>query len=621
MKQTLFVSSVQKELAEERRAIRDFVRNDPLLRQFFDVFLFEDIPASDRRADDVYLSQVDRCGLYVGLYGMEYGLEDREGCSPTEREFQRATEKNRPRLIFVKGADDKGRHPKMTALIRKVGDQLVRRRFTDVDELKTALNASLVAHLQRQGMIQTQPFEEQVCAGASLGDIDDKAVAAFVRRARNERRFPLAESASVVDVLTHLHLLDEAYVSNAAILLFGRDPQRFMACAEVRCMHFHGTEIQRPVPFYQIFKGNLFEQVDKAVDFVLSKVNRSVGTRAEGPRAPVRYELPEDVVAEAIVNAVVHRDYASSGAIQVSVFSDRVEIWNPGELLPPLTAESLRKPHRSILRNTRIAEALYLAHYIEKYGTGTLMMIRESMDYALPEPRFGTNEPGEFGVTVWRDWLTEEALGELGLSDSQKVVLLEAKTGRGMSNRRYCEITGCSASTALRELRQLANLGILNKIGGTGRSAHYMVAKAKPVINPPNPSSGLKQQTRHKPVKPVRPKIAKGSKRPQNAVDSPIKRVINAPVVSLATSQVGTKLGLSRDQVEILHKCMTESSIGELMALAGRSNRSKFRDQVVKPLLTTGLLDMTLPTKPTSRNQKYSLTEKGRQFLTTLHNS
>lgn len=504
MKQTIFISSVQKELAAERKAVRDFVRNDPVLGDFFDVFLFEGIPAGDRRADAVYLDHVDRCDVYVGLFGMDYGVEDREGLSSTEREFDRATARHKTRLIFVKGKEDRNRHPKMLALIRKAGTQLVRRRYAGVEELKAALNASLVQRLRQQGKIQTRPFDQQACPRAGLADINDEAVAKFLRRARNERHFPLADDASTVDVLTHLHLLEDGALTNAAILLFGRDPQKFLPCAEIRCMHFHGTEIQRPVPFYQIFKGNLFEQVDQAVDFVLSKVNRSVGTRAAGPRAPVRYELPEDVVAEAIVNAVVHRDYTSSAAVQVSVFADRVEVWNPGELLPPLTSESLREPHRSVLRNKRIAEPLYLAHYIEKYGTGTLMMIRESVEYALPEPRFGTEQPGEFGITVWRDWLTEEMIAELGLMEGPKAAVLQAKTTGGLNNKQYRAITGCSESTALRELRQLTSLGILIKAGGTGRSVRYIVARTKPVINPPNPSPTEPTQTRHKPVKPVR---------------------------------------------------------------------------------------------------------------------
>lgn len=88
-------------------------------------------------------------------------------------------------------------------------------------------------------------------------------------------------------------------------------------------MHFHGTEIQRPAPFYRVFKGTVFEQVDMAVDFVLSKINLGVGARAESAQAPVRYEIPPDVIREAIVNAVAHRDYASAGTVQVSVFVDR----------------------------------------------------------------------------------------------------------------------------------------------------------------------------------------------------------------------------------------------------------------------------------------------------------
>ncbi len=69
----IFVSSVQKELAEERRAVADFISNDSLMRRFFDVFLFEDLPASDRRADAVYLAEVERAAVYVGLFGNEYG--------------------------------------------------------------------------------------------------------------------------------------------------------------------------------------------------------------------------------------------------------------------------------------------------------------------------------------------------------------------------------------------------------------------------------------------------------------------------------------------------------------------------------------------------------------------
>jgi hypothetical protein len=171
-KSVLFISSVQKELQEERRAIRDFIQGDPLCSRYFRVFLFEDLPATDRLADDVYLEEVDRCEIYVGLLGNEYGTEGAEGLSPTEREFEQATTKSKKRLVFVKGMDDKKRHPKMLKLIRKAGSQLIRRRFTGLPDLTASLYASLVDHLERTGLLRTVPFDADVCSRASLHDIN-----------------------------------------------------------------------------------------------------------------------------------------------------------------------------------------------------------------------------------------------------------------------------------------------------------------------------------------------------------------------------------------------------------------------------------------------------------------
>jgi len=472
----IFVSSTQKELAEERRAVKSFIEGDPLLSRFFTVFLFEDLPASDRRADAVYLAEVDRCAVYLGIFGYEYGVEDGEGFSPTEREFERATATGKPRLIFVKGADDRGRAPKMKSLIRRAGRQLIRRRFGSSQELTAALYASLVDYLEACGTIQTRPFEDRPCLEATLDDVDARAVTSFVHLARLERRFPLPVKTPTADVLAHLHLLHGDRPGNAAILLFGRDPQRFHPSAEVRCMHFHGTEIQRPVPFYRVFKGTLFEQVDMAVDFVLSKLNRSVGTRAESNQAPVRHEIPPDVIREAIVNAIAHRDYTTAGAVQVSVFADRVEVWNPGVLLPPLTLESLRQPHGSIARNPRICEALFLRHYIEKYGTGTLMMIRESLAHALPEPNFA-QRGGEFTIAVWRDWLTEEVLAGFHLNERQLQAVSLVKTRGQLTNREFRDQTGVIIRTATRDLDALVRKGVLMKVGTTGRSTYYVLAR------------------------------------------------------------------------------------------------------------------------------------------------
>jgi ATP-dependent DNA helicase RecG len=139
----VFVSSAQKEMKDERRAARDFIEGDALLRRFFDVFLFEDLPASGRRPDELYLAEVERSAIYLGLFGNEYGYEDAAGVSPTEQEFDRATATGKERLVFIKGTDDKARHPKMRALIRKASDQLNRRRFGSISELTALLYAAL----------------------------------------------------------------------------------------------------------------------------------------------------------------------------------------------------------------------------------------------------------------------------------------------------------------------------------------------------------------------------------------------------------------------------------------------------------------------------------------------
>lgn len=81
--------------------------------------------------------------------------------------------------------------------------------------------------------------------------------------------------------------------------------------------------------------------------------------------------------------------------------------------------------------------------------------------------------------------------------------------------------------------------------------------------------------------------------------------------------QVGTKSGLSPEQVKILNICSNASGIKDLMEVTGRSNRTKFRDQVLRPLLSNVLIEMTIPDKPSSSKQKYQLTERGRTVLNT----
>ncbi len=408
----IFISSEQKEFASERAALRDYLRGDALMRRFFEVFLFEDVPAADRRADELYLDEAERCDLYVGLFGDDYGHEDPEGVSPTEREFTCATRFRRVRLIYVKGADDKAKHPKMRSLIRRVGDELIRRRFLDTPSLLSAVYASLVAHLEEHKLILNGPFDGAPCREATLKDLDTAGMKAFIREARASRGFPLKDTASARDLLTHLNLIDDGHPSNAAMLLFGREPQRFLRSSEIKCAHFHGTEVAKPIPSYQVYQGTVFTLVDQAVDFVMSKLALSVGTRAQSTKAPVAYEIPREAVAEGIVNAVAHRDYASAGSIQVMLFSDRLEIWNPGQLPSSMSLASLRQAHGSVPHNPLLAEPLYLTQYIERLGTDTGDMIRRCREAGLREPEFLVSDG--FTLTLWRTKTAEAVAAPSG---------------------------------------------------------------------------------------------------------------------------------------------------------------------------------------------------------------
>ena len=418
----IFISSVQREFAQERKALRNFLQNDPLMRRFFDVFLFEDVPALDRRPDSLYLDEVKHSDIYVGLFGNDYGSEDADGISPTEREFDQATASGVHRLIFVKGTNDNERHPKMQTLIRKAQSGLIRKRFNTSEELVTALNAALVEDLESRNLIRSGPYDAAPCLKASLDDLDCERMTRFIRLARMARAFPLTEDVSMEELLGHLNLLNDGRPTNAAVLLFGKSPQHFLISSGVKCAHYHGTQVAKPIPSHQIYNGTAFQLVDQAVDFVLSKINLWVGTRAESVQAPVAYEIPKEVVTEAIVNAVAHRDYTSNASVQVMLFSDRLEVWNPGGLPSPLTLDQLRVAHPSIPNNRLLARSLYLNRYIEEMGTGTLDMIHRCRDADLPEPEF-TDSSG-FKTTIWRATSEEQTESLPGDLKSKVIYLL-----------------------------------------------------------------------------------------------------------------------------------------------------------------------------------------------------
>ena len=319
MKFRLFISSVQKEFARERREIARYVRKDALFGKFFDVFLFEETPAGSNPAQGVYMKEAAECDVYLGFVGSRYGFECPDGVSPTEKEYDLAAEHSRHVLVFVKRGTEANREPKEAAFLAKIEAERVRRSFGGLADLKDSLAVSLVRFLEERGKIQDAPFDASISTDATIADLGVKKMRDFVRTARSLRGFKLPAKVPIADLLAHLDLLGKnGGVKNAAILLFGKNPQKYFINSEVKCAQFYGTEVEKPMADYKVYRGDVFELADQATYFVMTHIRGRIGTHSgETGAAPTDFELPRDAVFELIVNAICHRDYASHASVQV----------------------------------------------------------------------------------------------------------------------------------------------------------------------------------------------------------------------------------------------------------------------------------------------------------------
>lgn len=387
----VFISSVQAEFTAERKQLCEYIRTDALLGKFFRPFIFEELPANNQSAQEAYLTEAAHCDIYLGLYGERYGYEDAEGVSPTEREFDTACENHRHRLVFIKQVET--RHPKEDAFIHKVEQHVVRKSFATYDELRNAVYASLVHYMEEKEILRLLPWDAAYHPTARLEDIDPEKVHTFVDLAKEKRGFKIPYTeANIPKILTHLDLLSEdGRLTNSALLLFARNPQHFFPTSEIKCMVFPTHIKSKPILSYQTFRGNVFELVDAAVGFVMEHIDARVGEH-DSTSVEVKYEIPVKAVTELIVNAVAHRSYESNGSVEVAIYRDRLEVWNPGQLPFGMTTAMLTRLHNSMPTNPILATPMYLAGYIERIGTGTTDVIEACEEIGLSAPEFEQDE-------------------------------------------------------------------------------------------------------------------------------------------------------------------------------------------------------------------------------------
>jgi ATP-dependent DNA helicase RecG len=167
---------------------------------------------------------------------------------------------------------------------------------------------------------------------------------------------------------------DEGELTRAAILLFGRSPKKHIRSATAKIGRFGTTSAD--LVNHDIVEGNLVDMPGRIMELLRTKYLVSP-ISYEGLERQEHLEYPEKALREAILNAIVHRDYGADTDITISIFSDKIVVWNFVALISPLTVDMLKVEHPSRRRNSLIAEAFFRIGYIEAWGRGTLMIIEE----------------------------------------------------------------------------------------------------------------------------------------------------------------------------------------------------------------------------------------------------
>jgi ATP-dependent DNA helicase RecG len=206
-----------------------------------------------------------------------------------------------------------------------------------------------------------------------------------------------SNSISDEQILENLQVFNEDGIPlRGGVLFFNREPEKYYFHAVIRCVLFKGTN-KIMIIDDKTFGGPLIQQYKKAMQWLQSKLQLSYVIEGAGPRKEV-WEIPMAVFKEAIINAIAHRDYYEHGAtITIEMFDDRVEITNPGGLLPIVAKNFGRK---SLSRNPLIFGLLTRMHLVEHIGSGIPRMEYEMCKVGLPKPIFETE--GMFTVTFMR---------------------------------------------------------------------------------------------------------------------------------------------------------------------------------------------------------------------------
>lgn len=324
------------------------------------------------------------------------------------------------------------------------------------------------------------PFEERTVKGFTFDDISKAKIRAFIK----EAGIRIGKTA-VPDFLRSLNVADETRVKNAGIFFFAEDIYKHLHHVEITLLAFKGAD-RLHIYDRRDVRDDLLTQYHEAVFFLKKHLN--IRTEIKGFDRKDIYEIPLDVLREAVVNALMHRDYSIRGTqVMVEVYDDRVEIVNPGALPKGLSIKKLGNV--SIRRNEIVADLFSRMHMVERTGMGIRKMRTAMLAAGLQEPVFETAEPEGFFRAIFRRSpkfaLKEEKpssekkfgdkFGEGSEKSSEKILEILHRRNSA-SAREIAEALGLTPRAIEKQIAALKAAGRLRRVGPP-KGGHWEIIK------------------------------------------------------------------------------------------------------------------------------------------------
>lgn len=310
-------------------------------------------------------------------------------------------------------------------------------------------------------------YFDELLTSADLRAVDPQKVNDFLKRRSPELDF---KGSKISDYLLNLGVCSEIAeglrLKNAGVLFFARDPSELITQNEIKMVRFKGIE---PVEILdtRYAARTIPENLKEAEDFI--RRNTRMAFKIHSAQRREVPEYPSEVIREALVNALTHRDYFSRDATQINIFDDRIEFINPGTLPSGLTIQILGT--LSIQRNPLIYRLMRDIGMVEGLATGIPRIKHKLRQEDYPEPWF--EELGSFfRVTIHnKEWLDS---GEL--NEKQHVVLSYLQKNPTISSSTLAKMTNVTITAAVSDLNRLSEMGLVKRVGKT-RGAYYVLVK------------------------------------------------------------------------------------------------------------------------------------------------